>query len=102
MWVRWVSLSKHSVSDDRDEVLALLRATAPASTVDEFLAAVQPLKTSRVWEWSSALQHWMDNTWLPEYKVQCIVRISTTYKPNKLCVTLSPTARKAHPWTQLL
>jgi len=77
--VRWVSLSKHGVADDRDEVLALLRAIARASTADEFRAAVQRLKTSRVWARSSALQRWMDNTWLPEYKVQCAGHISTTY-----------------------
>jgi len=76
--VRWVSLTKHGVADDRDEVLALLRAVARASSVDEFHAAVQRLKKSRVWARSSALQRWMENTWLPEYKVRAYTMTSTT------------------------
>jgi len=64
-----VSLSKHGVTDVRDEVLAHLRQIARASTVDDFDAAVHTFKLSSVWREHKALEQWFESTWLPERKV---------------------------------
>lgn len=68
-WIRWAALSKHGVSSVRDELLALLRRIARATTVDGYEQCVQQLQAHDLWKSSKALQQWFGNTWLHERKV---------------------------------
>jgi len=45
-WLRWSSLSKHGVTNVRDELLELLRKTARAVDVQAFQDALQQLQSS--------------------------------------------------------
>jgi len=68
-WLRWISLSKHGVTAQRDELLVLLRKVARATTETEYQKAVTCLKNSKIWIASAPLQQWFSNKWLPEHKV---------------------------------
>ena len=68
-WLRWSSLSKHGVTNVRDELLELLRKTARAVDVQAFQDALQQLQSSRIYEKNAALQNWFEKTWLPHKQV---------------------------------
>ena len=75
-WLRWSSLSKHGVTNVRDELLELLRKTARAADVEAFQDALQQLQSSRIYRKNAALQNWFEKTWLPHKEVS--VRSSTS------------------------
>lgn len=57
--------------DHRDELLAMIRSIAAATTMAEFESRVAYLKESALWksENSKALRNWIEKTWLPVHKV---------------------------------
>jgi len=68
-WLRWLSLSKHGVTSDRDQLLKLMRDIARSTTPDEFSARVKLLKESRMWASNASLRQWFDRTWLQQHTV---------------------------------
>lgn len=50
----------------KEELLALLRRTAHASTREEFESAITVLENFHVWKSNKALRHWFQDTWLAE------------------------------------
>jgi len=68
-WLRWLSLSKHGVTSDRDQLLKLMRDIARSTTADEFSANVKLLRDSPMWAKNAALRQWFEKTWLQQYRV---------------------------------
>lgn len=65
-WERWASKTANGVVAHKEELLALLRRTAHASTREEFESAVTVLENFHVWKSNKALRHWFQDTWLAE------------------------------------
>lgn len=68
-WERWASKTANGVVAHKEELLALLRRTAHASTREEFESAVTVLENFHVWKSNKALRHWFQDTWLAEREV---------------------------------
>lgn len=62
----------------QDEVLAMLRKIANASTVKSFEDSVKELKNSNIWKEHQHFRNWIGVTWLPLHEVK-ITFLTTKY-----------------------
>lgn len=72
--MRWVTATKNNVHSAKDEVIAMLRQAARASTVETYQQAIVLLKESQIWEQNKKFSNWFSSQWEPVHKV-CIKQI---------------------------
>ncbi|XP_066929672.1 uncharacterized protein [Clytia hemisphaerica] len=64
-WTRWLRKGDNGMKLLQDEVLAMLRKIANASTVKSFEDSVKELKNSNIWKEHQHFRNWIGVTWLP-------------------------------------
>ena len=69
-WERWLRKGDNGLSNQREEVLQLLREVAKSPTEDAYHDSLRSLQTSELWLSNPQLRNWFEKTWLPEAKVQ--------------------------------
>ena len=68
-WGRWLRATKHGLSRQQDEILAILRRIARALSKVVFDKALANLKDNRLWREHKDFRDWFTNTWLKSVQV---------------------------------
>ena len=69
-WERWLRKTDNGLSDQKGEVLQLLRNVAKSPTEAAYDENLRSLKANEVWLSNPQLRNWFEKTWLSEAKVQ--------------------------------
>ena len=68
-WERWLSKSSNGLLNEKQKVLAKLRAIAKARTEEEYRHRLSDLQDSEEWRTNTNLSNYITKTWLPQHKV---------------------------------
>ena len=77
-WKKWLAKSSNGLMDQKQKILAKLRAIARARTEKEYLVRVRDLQSSEEWRTNNSLSNYITKTWLPQHKVHACT-LATTY-----------------------